>query len=296
MRCAFLVAACGVLLTAAELKIDHVTAAGSDVKRMQAALAAIGIPTAYGGPHSNGATEMALVSFPDGSYLELIAPQRQADAHALDAQPWAKFMRGDAGPCAWAAREKDMAAEVKRLAAAGIAVSEPAKSGRQRPDGVRLEWETAQVGSEPRGTFFPFLIHDFTPREQRAFPEGKPLNKDFAGVSKVVIAVRDLGEAMKRYNRAYGVPPPIKQVDRTFGGYLALLGEVPVVLAQPLGADSWLAERLAKFGEAPCAFVLDARRAGRYHAAFTTRWFGVQVSWFDTEKLGWRLGYEAAER
>ena len=134
-----------------------------------------------------------------------------------------------------------MAAEVARLRAAGIAVSAAVRNGRQRPDGVRLDWEIAQVGPAPNGTFFPFLIHDLTPREQRAFPQGKPLNKDFGGVTKVVIAVRDLEASVKRYSQAYGTPPPIKQVDPVFGAHLALLGGAPVVLAQPLTADSWLA-------------------------------------------------------
>jgi hypothetical protein len=289
------VALFSALMPAAELKIDHVTVAGSSLKRLQASLAGVGIETVYGGAHSNGATEMALVSFPDGSYLELIAPQPHADEHALAAHAWAKFMKDDAGPCAWAVREKDVAAEVKRLQDAGIAVTPPLRNGRQRPDGVRLDWETAQVGVETNGTFFPFLIHDFTPREQRAFPQGKPSNKDFGGVMKVVIAVRDLDAAMKRYSQAYAVPPPIKQIDATFGAHLALLGNVPVVLAQPLTQDSWLARRLAKFGEAPCAFVLSQRR-GRYQPASETRWFGVKVSWFDEKALGWRLGFEPAER
>jgi hypothetical protein len=295
MRFALMLVVCAVVLAAADLKVDHVTAAGSSLKQLQANLSAIGIETVYGGPHSNGATEMALVSFPDGSYLELMAPQAKADAQALERQPWAKFMKGDGGPCAWAVREKDVAAEVQRLRAAGIAVSAPVRNGRQRPDGVRLDWETAQVGTEPNGTFFPFLIHDFTPREQRAFPQGKPLNKDFGGVTKVVIAVRDLEASLKRYRQAYGTPPAIKQVDADFGAHLALLGGAPVVLAQPLTADSWLAQRLAQFGEAPCAFVLDRRR-GRYQAASETRWFGVKISWFDAQKLGWRLGFESAER
>jgi hypothetical protein len=141
----------------------------------------------YGGPHSKRATEMALVSFPDGSYLELMAPQANADAQALGRQPWTKVMKGNAGPCAWAVGENDVAAEVERLRA-GIEVSAPVRNGRQRRDGVRLEREAAQVGTEPSGTFFPFLIHDFTPREQRALPQCKPLNKDFADVVKVVIA------------------------------------------------------------------------------------------------------------
>ena len=59
----------------------------------------------YGGPHSNGATEMALVSFPDGSYLELMAPRADADPQALARQPWAEFLKRDGGPCAWAVRE-----------------------------------------------------------------------------------------------------------------------------------------------------------------------------------------------
>jgi hypothetical protein len=295
VRCAAGLIFLAMAVTAADLKVDHVTAAGSSLKQMRANLSAIGIGSVYGGPHSNGATEMALVSFADGSYLELMAPQAKADAETLARQPWTAFMMGNAGPCAWAAREKDVAAEVARLRAAGIAVSAPVKNGRARPDGVRLDWETAQVGTEPSGTFFPFLIHDFTPREQRAFPNGKPIDKDFGGVFKVVIAVRDLNESVKRYAQAYGTPPAIKQVDKEFGAHLALLGGAPVILAQPLNADSWLTKRLEQFGESPCAYILEERR-GRHQAASQERWFGVKVSWFDAQKLGWRLGYESYER
>lgn len=296
MRCALLFALMPAVLAAAEVKIDHVTVAGSSLNKLQADLAAVGIKAIYGGAHSNKATEMALVSFPDGSYLELIAPLANADPDALARHTWNRYMKGDAGPCAWAVREKDIEAEVKRLTAAGIVVSKPVRNGRQRPDGVRLEWETAEVGTEPNGTFFPFMIHDFTPREQRAFPQGKPVTKDFTGVSRVVIAVRDLQASIKRFGQAYGVPPAIKQVDRSFGAHLALLGGVPVVLAQPLTPDSWLVERLEKFGEGPCAFVLSARRTGHYRPAARTRWFGFEVAWFDTEKLGWRLGFDDTGR
>ncbi|MGH9647203.1 MAG: VOC family protein, partial [Bryobacteraceae bacterium] len=77
-----------VMLPAADLTIDHVTVAGKDLKSMQATLAALGIPSEYGGPHSNHATEMALTSFPDGSYLELIAIQPNADPAAVAAHYW----------------------------------------------------------------------------------------------------------------------------------------------------------------------------------------------------------------
>lgn len=279
-------------LGAAELTIDHVTVAGKDVKGMQASLTALGIPSEYGGPHNNHATEMALTSFPDGSYLELIALQPNADTKAAAAHYWAKQMEENAGPCAWAVRVKDVTAEVKRLQAAGVPVGEPERSGRARPDGTRLDWETAQIGKETRGAFFPFLIRDFTPRQARAFPKGKPTTKDFSGVVRVVIAVRDLAESAKRYQEAYGMPAPIKQVDATFGAHLALMGGSPVVLAAPLTSQSWLGKRLDQFGEGPCAFILGAKKAARYKAASKTRWFGADISWFDTEKLGWYLGFE----
>ena len=279
-------------LAAAQFNIDHVTVAGRDLKTMEAALAAVGIPGEYGGPHANHATEMALTSFPDGSYLELIALQPNADPQAVAAHDWGKQMENQAGPCAWAVRVKDFDAEVKRLREAGVTVGAPVRGGRARPDGTRLEWETAQVGEEPSGTFFPFLIRDLTPRQNRAFPKGKPTTRDFNGVGTVVIAVRDLEGAIRRYHQAWSVPPPIKQVDAAFGAQLALLGGVPVILAAPLNGQSWLVDRLAKFGEGPCAFVLSARRTGPYKPAARTRWFGMDLSWLDPEKLGWRLGFE----
>jgi hypothetical protein len=292
MRCAALVMCLSGALCAADIKIDHVTVAGSDVKKLQAGLTAVGIPSVYGGPHTNKTTEMALVSLPDGSYLELMGLQPNVDPKLAAEHVWGRFLQNNGGACAWAVRVKDMSAEVQRLKAAGVSVGTPARSGRERPDGVKLEWETSDVGTFPRGTFFPFLIHDFTPRDQRAFPQKKPVTRDFRGVTRVVIAVRDLDDAIKRYRQAYGQPAPIKQVDKNFGAQLALMGGIPVVLAQPL-PDSWLVERLDKFGEAPCAFILGASQPQRYQAASKTRWFGIDISWFDEQKLGWRLGFEA---
>src|SRR5581483_9708469 len=121
------------MITAADLHIDHVTAAGAELKTMQANLASIGLKSEYGGPHSNHATEMAITSFPDGSYLELIAIQHDASAQALNAHYWKKFMRANAGPCAWAVRAEDLSAELQRLKTAGIKVGDAQRSGRQKP-------------------------------------------------------------------------------------------------------------------------------------------------------------------
>lgn len=292
MRAWLLLAVAPAVLSAADLRIDHVTIAGSDLQKMEERLQAIGIRPVYGGAHTNHATEMALVSFPDGSYLELMAIQTHADASAVDRHAWAKELRGNAGPTAWAVRAQDIAAETARLKTAGISVGPAERGGRERPDGIRLEWETADVGSGTRGSFFPFLIHDFTPRQERAFPTGKPSTRDFSGVARVVIAVRNLDKSAKRYQAAYGLQQPLKQVDVSFGAQLALLGGTPVVLAAPLHSQTWLAARLEQFGEGPCAFILGARKTGKYQAASKSRWFGVDISWFDSSGLGWHLGFE----
>lgn len=278
-------------LPAADLTIDHVTIAGKDLKVMQAALAALGIPSEYGGPHSNHATEMALTSFPDGSYLELIAIQPKADPAAVAAHYWSKHMQNDAGPAAWAVRPQDFEFEVNRLKGSGLTV-QAARSGRSRPDGVRLEWEAAPVGPGPNGVFYPFLIRDFTPRAQRAMPSGTPTTQDFNGVQRVVIAVRDLEASIKRYREAYALREPVQQDDATFGGRLAWFEGTPVVLAAPERPQSWLAGRLSKIGEGPCAFILSARRAEGYRTSSRVTWFGRGVAWLDTGKTGWWLGFE----
>ncbi len=279
-------------MAAVGVSIDHATVCGKDVHQLMSNLAAAGIPTVYGGAHINGVTEMALASFPDGSYLELIGIQSTATPERAKQHEWARMLEGDAGPCAWAVRAKDLDSEITRLKATGIGISARVHAGRQRTDGVHLEWETVDIGDAARGTFFPFLIHDFTPREQRVYPTGKPSTRDFEGVAKVVIGVRNLDHAIGLYRQAFGLPEPIKQVDTQFGAQLALLGDVPVILAQPLTSDTWLATRIEQFGDGPCAFILSANRPEHYHATGSSRWFGRDVSWLDPDTLGYRLGFE----
>ncbi len=277
-------------LMGAGLTVDHVTAAGKDVHAMQRALEAAGIPSEYGGPHANHATEMALTSFPDGSYLELIAIQAGADPKAVSASPWHRCMEGNAGPCGWAVRPTDMAAETERLHKAGIAVTPPARNGRRRPDGVQLEWETAQAGTG-NGDFFPFLIHDFTPRDRRAYPGGKPTTTNYTGVVKVVLSVKNLDAAIAQYEHAYGLAAPRREEDKAFGAHLAWFEGTPVVLAAPDSSQSWLAQRLDRFGELPCAFIL-GRAAGNPGNGQHISWFGKPVAWLAPDTLGWRLGVE----
>ena len=287
---AFLILVVGLPLMAAQLKVDHVTVAGRDLGAMRRALEAAGLPDEYGGPHANHATEMALTSFPDGSYLELIAIQPHADPAAVAANQWHVCLETGGEPCGWAVRPANVTEEAARLRAAGLRVTPPAKGGRKRPDGVQLLWENADVGTG-NGNFFPFLIHDFTPRERRAYPSGQPTVSGFTGIIRVVLAVNDLEAAIAQYEKAYGLPAPRRQDDPGFGAKLAWFAGTPVVLAAPSGPQSWLAERLRRFGELPCAFVLGSEGGKSLPAAKPgTAWFGAQMAWVSPQVLGWHLG------
>ncbi len=218
--------------------------------------AVAGVPTEYGGPHSNHATEMALVSFPDGSYLELMGIQAQPDPAAVAAHDWGKFLQSNAGPCAFALRVTDISAEVRQLKSAGIATGAAETAGRTRPDGTKLVWQTVNVGPGLRGSLFPFLIADMTPRENRAYPSGKPTTDHFGGIAKVVVGVHDLQGVIAQYRKAFKLPAPLRQKDAKFGADLAWFEGTPVVLAQAIDGTSWLSQRVREYGDAPIAFIL----------------------------------------
>lgn len=278
-------------LHAAGLAIDHATVAGANLAAMRDAFtAATGIPTQYGGRHTNHATEMAVVSFPDGSYLELMGIVPDPDPKALDAHEWARFLRTNAGPCGFALRTSDLSAESARLRSRGIPVAAAVAGGRTRPDGVRLRWETADVGPPPRGSLFPFLISDLTPRPNRVYPGGKPTTSRFRGVAAVVVGVRDLDKAVAEYRAAFALPAPERRQDSQFGATLASFKDTPIVLAQSLDAEGWLGRRVHQYGEGPCAILLASD--GGLTGSDRSLWFGHSIAWTNEAKLGWRLGFE----
>ena len=269
-----------ITIHAADLKIDHVTFAGSRLESMREAFrAATGIPTEYGGAHANHVTEMALASFPDGSYLELMGIQQGADPAAVASHTWNQFLRNNGGPCAFALRATDVNAEIEQFKSAGIRVGAAEKSGRTRPDGVVLSWETADVGPGPRGSFFPFLIRDFTPRENRVYPTGKPTSTQVRGIGMVVIGVDNLEGSIALYRKAFRLPAPKRQRDEAFAADLAWFEGTPVALAAGLTPESWLARRIRQYGDSPCAFVFTttSAMAGRK----PSNWFGRPVVWTD---------------
>jgi hypothetical protein len=273
------------------LSIDHVTIAGTRLEPLQQAFAGLGLTPTYGGGHSNGVTHMALFSLSDGSYVELISTLQAGQASPW----WHAHIAGDGGPCAWAVRCDDVAAEAARLAELGIPLRGPFSMHRDRPDGHRLAWDLLYLGEGEPGATLPFLIQDRTPREWRVPPETLVAGDVLTGVAMVVLAVGDLAGPAALFRRVYGWPAPHTMEDAGLGARLALFSGAPVALAAALAGGGWLGERLARFGPSPGAVLLGATDFDAACARFGLRpageWLGRRVAWFEAAGLcGTRLG------
>ena len=123
--------------------------AGIDLDALRAAFTGIGLTPDFGGPHGNGVTQMALIGFDDGSYLELIAPVKKDDPKLASSSDWAKFIVGNAGPCAWAMGSSDIHGDVERLKKAGIETEGPGEGAGRNPTAQPLNGRRFKVGGTP---------------------------------------------------------------------------------------------------------------------------------------------------
>jgi hypothetical protein len=279
------------------LRIDHVTIAGSSLDQLEAAFSAAGLTPDYGGAHSNGITHMSLLGFDDGSYIELIS---SLESGAKDPDFWGEHINGNGGPCAWAVLVEDIEAEAKRIAALDVTVVGPHYKNRSRPDGMLVEWQLAFLGDKGAGATLPFVIKDITPRRIRVQPSasvaGSPQQPALlTGIRAVILGVGSLTTTTDLFQRVYNwaVPQVADQPD--FGASLAQFSQTPVIVASPLADHGWLGERLARFDDSPCGFLIGTNEfqaaCRRYDLVQQSEWFGQPVAWFEPDRLsGVRLG------
>lgn len=237
------------------LRIDHITLAADSLDRATACFAGRGLAADYGGPHENGVTHMAQLGFPDGSYVEFIAPLAIGSPSPL----WGQFMAESAAPCAWCVESDDVAAESARLRARSVPVRGPVDRGRRRPDGVKLDWRLAFVGEGSPGSTYPFVIQDVTPKAWRVSESPCTGQAGLVGVEAVILCVPDLDAAAAQLRAAYDLPPAVaKALPGLEADVIGFPGE-PILLARPDARSPELAERLARFGPAPCGGVFATR-------------------------------------
>lgn len=235
------------------LRLDHIVIAVSDLDAALADYKALGFNPIVGGEHANGITHNVLVIFEDGAYLELIAWKRPDPG-----MRWSDvYHREGEGYVDHALLPADIAKVVSGAQARGLDIEDPIPGGRNRPDGERLEWQTAR---SPKPDV-PFLCGDVTPRGLRVQEDAaiRRQPNGVTGVAEITIGVQDVTASAKRYAALLGTDAAavadgavLETPART--ATLTLGGGTKVVLANPIGAGT-LKELIDKRGEGPVAVV-----------------------------------------
>ena len=262
------------------IKIDHVTIAGPDLQELEKAFANVSLPTLYGGPHSNDITHMSSLSFQDGSYIELISTLKPHQVSPW----WHDHIEGNAGPCAWAIEVPDVSAEAERIGKLGITVRGPKYMTRTRPDGRIVKWNLAFVGDGEPGTKLPFIIRDRTPREYRVPHVARLADSSLEGIAAVVLGVKNMDASVALFRSVYALGEPSTERNLDLDAELTWFEGTPIVLATPRSPNDWLDQRLSRFGECPCAYLIRTDNLSKASQIFDLthmdRWF---VDW----RVGW---------
>ena len=265
------------------LTLDHIVIAVADLPTAIQDFSTLGFQVLPGGEHPGRTSHNALVVFEDGAYLELIAWRAPAEQ-----ERWYRTLRAQGeGLVDFALLPNDTAQALAQARARGLdTLTGPLDGGRLRPDGERLQWQTARHATPD----LPFLCGDITPRALRV-PEGdvRIHPNGAVGVAQVTVAVRDLPTTLVRYQALMGGEGNPTPLVVAAGGVLIarvrlctteLLLQSPDPGAAPASdAACLLQARLDSRGEGPCAMVLRYGGAVPPRAADLARTHGVALSW-----------------
>ena len=171
-------------------QLDHVVLVARDLNAAIADHRRRGFTVTPGGEHADGVTHNALITFADGSYLEIVAFRDLARALT---HRWWKVAADGGGLADFALLSDDLAADAAALAE--LVKTPPKDGGRIRPDGVELKWRTALL--QPP---LPFVIEDLTARDLRV-PGGAAAEhaNGATGIASVVVGAVDIADAEWRY-------------------------------------------------------------------------------------------------
>lgn len=240
--------------------IDHVVILVEDLDTGIEQYQAMGFTVVPGGKHPRF-THNALVSFADGSYLELIAFWETASEADAEMHRWQKHLEHRGGLIDYAVALSPLEEDLAAIQARGVTVSGPHPGARSRLDGVQVAWKMGQTVQKQPGSL-PFMIEDITARDVRV-PGGDATShpNGVTGIQSLTIVVQDSAVAAERYAALLGLAG-----EQGPSGTSFQIGPQRVVLLQPAQqpeAAAQLAERgdslyeLALFGPSAATFGPD---------------------------------------
>ena len=228
--------------------IDHLVVVVKDLDQAAKDYEQLGFTVVPGGQHPVG-SHNALISFRDGSYLEIIAFYREA----VDHRWWDPLGKGERF-VDFCFQTDDLRGDTKKLKEAGVAINDPVPWSRKRPDGYELKWLLSLATGSHRGVA-PFLIEDVTPRTER-IPQQFEHRNGITGIDKVIVAVGELAQIEKWYGALPGKNEKI--VDAVLGaeGLRYQAGPHVLEFLTPRAATSPLIDWLRIYGPSPYAAIL----------------------------------------
>lgn len=247
--------------------IDHLVIVVGDLDQAVKDYTQLGFTVVPGGQHPVG-SHNALISFADGSYLEIIAFYRVA----VDHRWWAPLEKGER-LVDYCLQTDNLRGDTEKLRIAGVAINDPVPWSRRRPDGFELKWLLSLASGSHRGVA-PFLIEDVTPRAER-IPQQFQHENGAAGIGSLSVAVGELSTVELWYQAVLGIAGMPFDDDMVGAkGVRFAIGPHRLEFVMPTDPSSPLVNWMRKYGPSPyCATLLrpgagqETLDLGRTHGA-----------------------------
>jgi catechol 2,3-dioxygenase-like lactoylglutathione lyase family enzyme len=252
------------------LGIDHLVIAVPDLEVARGNYEQLGFTVIPGGRHPVG-THNALISFADGSYLELIAFYEPSAEHRW----WAPLQKGG-GLVDFCMRTGDLLGDTAAFREAGVSIDDPKPLTRVRPDGYTLRW-VLSIPRDPHRGVAPFLIQDETPREERV-PRDTRHRNQVTGIGAVTVAVDDVARVRGWYASVLrGDAEEARRDDLGASGARFTIGPHALEFVAPKGSRGPLADWLRARGPSPYAATLRTA-SGKASPLDATKTLGARLS------------------
>lgn len=221
-------------------QIDHVVIAVKDLDEATRSFKDLGFNVIAGGEHSFRRSHNALVTFEDGSYIEIIAFLDDGPAD----DPWWQLLQKGEG---WVDHAL-FAESIQPILARGVPGARgPVDGGRITPEGARIEWRTVRFPGDD-DIKPPFVIEDVTERSLRV-PGGEAAihPNGVTGIRRVTSLVRNLDTASQRLAKLFDHP----ENDVSAGRQSITLGSQVLELYEPKSSEQQAAESFETRGPLP---------------------------------------------